>query len=401
MKGRLLTLNKKTIRDIEVRGKRVLVRVDFNVPTDDARNITDDTRIRAALPTIQYLLDQGAKVILTSHFGRPKGKVVDEYRLDKVAMHLGDLLGRPVHKTDEFISTEVKAATENIQPGTVILLENSRFHPGEEKNDPELSKRLAELADVYVNDAFGAAHRAHATTEGVAAHLPSVAGFLMEKEIEFLGQALANPKRPFVAVIGGAKVSDKIAVLDNLVSKVDALIIGGGMANTFLKAKGFEMGQSLVEADKVETARMIMDQAEAKRVHLLLPVDLVVAEEFKADAPHRVVEADQVGARDRALDIGPKSIDLFARELKSAATVVWNGPMGVFEMEPFAVGTKGVATAIANSQAISIIGGGDSAAAVEAAGVADKMSHISTGGGASLEFLEGKVLPGVAALMDK
>ncbi|MGE5652926.1 MAG: phosphoglycerate kinase [Bacillota bacterium] len=394
-------MNKKTIRDIDVRGKRVLVRVDFNVPTDDARNITDDTRIRAALPTIKYLLDQGAKVILTSHFGRPKGKVVDEFRLDKVATHLGDLLGRPVHKTDEFIGPEVKAAAQNIQPGTVMLLENSRFHPGEEKNDPELAKSLAELADVFVNDAFGAAHRAHATTAGVAAHLPSVAGFLMEKELQFLGQALSNPKRPFVAVIGGAKVSDKIAVLDNLVGKVDALIIGGGMANTFLKAKGYEMGQSLVEADKVEIAKMIMDQAKAKGVHLLLPVDLVVAEEFKADALHRVVEADHVGSDERALDIGPESIDLFAQELRNAATVVWNGPMGVFEMDAFATGTKGVAVAIANSHAVSIIGGGDSAAAVEAAGVADKMSHISTGGGASLEFLEGKVLPGVAALNDR
>lgn len=397
----MFSVNKKTIRDIDVRGKRVLVRVDFNVPTDDARNITDDTRIRAALPTIQYLLDQDAKVILTSHFGRPKGKVVDEFRLDKVAAHLSDLLGRPVHKTDEFIGPEVKAAVQNIHPGTVLLLENSRFHPGEEKNDPELARSLAKLADIFVNDAFGAAHRAHATTAGVAAHLPSVAGFLMEREIQFLGRALAHPKRPFVAVIGGAKVSDKIAVLENLVGKVDALIIGGGMANTFLKAKGLEMGQSLVEVDKVEIARAIMDQADAKGVRLLLPVDLVVAEEFRADAPHRVITADQVGAQDRALDIGPKTIELFAEELQGAATVVWNGPMGVFEMEAFAVGTKGVATAIASSNAISIIGGGDSAAAVEAAGVADKMSHISTGGGASLEFLEGKVLPGVAALMDK
>lgn len=388
----------KTIRDIDVTGKRVLVRVDFNVPLDQQGNVADDTRIRAALPTIRYLIQREARVILASHLGRPKGKVDDRYRLDPVARRLEELLGKPVVKVDDCIGEEPRAAVAGMQPGDVVLLENVRFHPGEGKNDERFARELAELADIYVNDAFGAAHRAHASTEGVAHFLPAVAGFLMEKEINALGQALSNPARPFVAILGGAKVSDKIGVIENLLDKVDTLIIGGGMANTFLAARGYPMGKSLLEADKVELARDLMARAKERGVKLLLPVDLVVAQAADPDAEPKVVPVDAVPEEWMALDIGPATVDSFSEAVRGAGSVIWNGPMGVFEMAPFAAGTFGLARALAESKATTIVGGGDTAAAVEKAGVADKMSHISTGGGASLEFLEGKVLPGVAAL---
>jgi phosphoglycerate kinase len=391
-------MNKKTIRDIDVAQKRVLVRVDFNVPQDKAGNITDDTRIRAALPTIQYLRDKGAKVILCSHLGRPKGKVVEEFRLTPVAKRLSDLLGAPVPKTNDCIGPEVDKAVAAMKPGDVLLLENLRFHAEEEANDRAFAKQLASVADVYVNDAFGTAHRAHASTEGVTHFLPAVAGFLMERELNFLGKATAAPTRPYVAILGGAKVSDKIAVIENLLPKVDQLIVGGGMANTFFKAQGYEVGASLVEDDKVELAKDLLQRGGKK---LLLPVDVVVADAFAADAKHQTVAVDKVPAGWRILDIGPQSVSEFAAVLRKAKTVVWNGPMGVFEFPAFAAGTVAIAKALAQSGATSIIGGGDSAAAVEQAGVADKITHISTGGGASLEFLEGKVLPGVAALQDK
>lgn len=391
-------MNKKTIRDIEVAGKRVLVRVDFNVPLDKAGQITDDTRIRAALPTIEYLRDKGAKVIVCSHLGRPKGKVAEEFRLTPVAKRLSELLGTPVRKTDDCIGPEVEKAVAAMKPGDVLLLENLRFHAEEEANDPGFAKQLAALADVYVNDAFGAAHRAHASTEGVAHFLPAVAGFLMERELTFLGKALADPTRPFVAILGGAKVSDKIGVIENLLPKVDWLIVGGGMANTFLKALGYEVGASLVEEDKVELAKDLLQRAGKK---LMLPVDVVIADAFAADAKHQTVPVDKVLPGWRILDIGPQSVEAFNAVLKKAKTVVWNGPMGVFEFPAFAAGTVAIAKSLAETDATTIIGGGDSAAAVEQAGVADKMTHISTGGGASLEFLEGRVLPGVAALQDK
>jgi phosphoglycerate kinase len=391
-------MNKKTIRDINVAQKRVLVRVDFNVPQDKAGNITDDTRIRAALPTIEYLRDKGAKVILCSHLGRPKGKVAEEFRLTPVAKRLSELLGAPVAKANDCIGPEVEKAVAALKPGDVLLLENLRFYAQEEANDPAFAKQLASVADVYVNDAFGTAHRAHASTEGVTHFLPAVAGFLMERELNFLGKATAEPTRPYMAILGGAKVSDKIAVIENLLPKVDQLIVGGGMANTFFKAQGYEIGASLVEDDKVELAKDLLKRGGKK---LLLPVDVVVADAFAADAKHQTVAVDKVPAGWRILDIGPKSVTKFAAALKKAKTVVWNGPMGVFEFPAFAAGTVAIAKALAKSGATSIIGGGDSAAAVEQAGVADKITHISTGGGASLEFLEGKVLPGVAALQDK
>ena len=395
-------MNKKTVQDLAVQNKRVLVRVDFNVPLDKATGaITDDARIRAALPTIRYLIGQGAMVVLCSHLGRPDGKVVDKLRLGSVAQRLSDLLGQPVAKTDDCVGPAVQAAVAAMQSGDVLLLENLRFQAEEEANDPAFARRLAALADVYVNDAFGTAHRAHASTEGVAHYLPAVAGFLMEKEIDYLSRALENPARPFDAIIGGAKVSDKIAVLQNLLDKVDALLIGGGMANTFLKAQGHEVGQSLVEDDKLDVARSLLAQAQARHVRLLLPVDVVVADKFAADAAWQVVAAKAVPADWRILDVGPQTVKLFAQELKAARTVVWNGPLGVFEFPAFAQGTIALAKTLAASSATTIIGGGDSAAAVERAGVADKITHISTGGGASLEFLEGKTLPGVAALLDK
>lgn len=395
-------MNKKTIDDIEVQGKRVFVRVDFNVPMDENRSITDDKRIRAAVPTIKALMERGAKVILASHFGRPKGKVVEEMRLDPVAKRLSELLGKEVTKVDDCIGDQVKQAVAQMKDGDVLLLENVRFHPGEEKNDPEFAKALAELADVYVNDAFGAAHRAHASTEGITKYVPvSVAGYLMKKEIEFLGGALENPARPFVAILGGAKVSDKIGVINNLIDKADTLIIGGGMAYTFLKAKGYEVGDSLLDAERIDLAKEMMAKAEAKGVKFMLPVDIVVADRFAPDAKTQVVDADKIPAGWQGLDIGPKTLQMFREAVADAKTVVWNGPMGVFEMPAFAKGTNGLAEVLAESDAITIIGGGDSAAAVEQAGLADKMSHVSTGGGASLEFLEGKELPGVAALDDR
>jgi len=388
---------KKTVRDVKVEGKRVLVRVDFNVPLAGGR-VTDDTRIRAALPTINYLLDHGAKVILMSHLGRPKGKVVDDLRLDPVSDRLAELLGRRVVKLHDCIGPEVEAAVARMQPGDVVLLENTRFHPEETSNDPAFARKLASLADVFINDAFGTAHRAHASTVGVAKYLPSVAGFLMEKEITFLGQALTAPERPFVAILGGAKISDKIGVIDNLLTKVDSLLIGGGMANTFLKAQGYQVGQSLVEDDSLDAAREMLERAGER---LALPVDVVVADRFDAEADSKVVPVGQVPEDWRILDIGPETVELFKQKLAGARTVVWNGPMGVFEFPRFAAGTEAIARILAESGATTIIGGGDSAAAVEQAGLADKMTHVSTGGGAALEFLEGKELPGVAALLER
>jgi phosphoglycerate kinase len=393
-------MNKKSIRDVDLTGKRVFCRVDFNVPMQDGV-ITDDTRIRAALPTIQYLLDANAKVILASHFGRPKGQVVEEMRLTAVGKHLSALLGKEVKKLDDSVGEAVEAAVAKMQPGDVILLENVRFHAGEEKNDPELAKRFAELADLFVNDAFGAAHRAHASTAGIARYIPAVAGLLMEKEIRFLGGALSQPVRPFTAIVGGAKVKDKIAVIENLLTKVDHLIIGGGMANTFLKAQGYGIGASLCEDDKLDLARSLMEQAKQRGVQLLMPVDVVVADRFAADAEKQTVSVDAIPDGWMALDIGPKSVEAFRHVIVDSRTVVWNGPMGVFEMDAFAQGTIGVAKAMAACAGTTIIGGGDSVAAVEKAGVAEQMTHISTGGGASLEFMEGKELPGVAVLEDK
>lgn len=395
-------MNKKTVKDIEVKGKRVFVRCDFNVPLDGDK-ITDDTRIVAALPTIRFLIDQGARVILASHLGRPKGEVNAKYSLDPVAVRLSELLGKNVQKSQDSIGDAVKERISLMEDGDVVLLENVRFHKGEEKNDPELAKAFAELADIFVNDAFGTAHRAHASTAGIADHLPAVAGFLMEKEIDVMGRALEDPNRPFTAIIGGAKVSDKITVLENLLEKVDQLIIGGGMANTFLKALGYELGNSLVEADKVELAGHLMKRAEELGVMVFLPEDLVVASEFKADAETKTVDSENEGvpAGWMALDIGPMTQRTFGLVVQRSNTVLWNGPMGVFEMDAFAKGTFSVAEAMAKCTGTTIIGGGDSVAAVEKAGVAEKMSHISTGGGASLEFLEGKALPGVVALNDK
>ena len=391
-------MNKKTIRDVDVKGKRVLVRVDFNVPLTKGQ-VADDTRIRAALPTLQYLLDQGALVILCSHLGRPKGQVADEFKMDPVAAHLAEILGRPVSKLDDCVGPDVEAAIDAGKPGDLFLLENTRFHPEETDNDPAFAQQLAALGDIYVNDAFGSAHRAHASTEGVTHYLPAVSGFLMEKELEFLGKALAAPARPFIAILGGAKISDKIGVIENLLDQVDGLLIGGGMANTFLKAEGYDVADSLVEDNSLDTARTLMERAHSK---LVLPVDVTVADRFDADAFSQVVSVAAVPPGWRILDIGPRTLELFRERLDGARTVVWNGPMGVFEFPKFAVGTEAVARILASlTDATTIIGGGDSAAAVERAGLADEMSHISTGGGASLEFLEGKTLPGVAALMDK
>ncbi len=389
---------KKTVSDVDVQGKRVLVRVDFNVPQNAAGQVTDDTRIRAALPTIDYLRQHGARVILASHLGRPKGKVVESMRLDPVATRLSQLLGQPVRKLNVAIGPEVRQAVEAMRPGDVLLLENLRFYPQEEANDPAFAQQLASVADLYVNDAFGTAHRAHASTEGVAHYLPAVAGLLMAKEIGYLGRALGSPERPFVAILGGAKVSDKISVIQNLLPKVDRLLIGGGMANTFFLAMGYEVGDSLVELDKVEMAKDLLGRGQGK---LVLPVDAVIADAFSAEAEHQAVPADKVPAKWRIMDIGPETVRRFTAALQGARTVVWNGPMGVFEFAPFATGTIAVAHVVADlPNATTIVGGGDSVAAVEAAGVAGRISHISTGGGASLEFLEGKALPGVAILQD-
>ena len=397
-------MNKKTIRDIDVAGKRVLVRVDFNVPLDAEQHITDDTRITAALPTIQYLLDHRAAVILMSHLGRPKGKAVDTMRLTPVAQHLSALLDKPVQMASDCIGPAVEALAKNLQPGHVLLLENLRFHNEEEQNDAEFARQLASLGELYVNDAFGTAHRAHASTEGVTHYMPGVAGFLMEKEINYLGGALENPRRPFAAIIGGAKVSDKIAVLERLISMVDILLIGGGMANTFLKAEGYEIGDSLFEEGKVDVAKELITKARQRGLKFLLPTDVTIADRFAADATHKVVASTEVSPGWRIMDIGPESIAAFRQALEGAQTIVWNGTLGVAEMPPFAKGSDAIIEILAErtgAGATTIIGGGDSAAAVDQAGAADKMSHVSTGGGASLEFLEGRVLPGVAALQDK
>ncbi|HEU0169227.1 MAG TPA: phosphoglycerate kinase [Chloroflexota bacterium] len=390
---------KQSVRDVDVRGKRVLVRVDFNVPLDGTR-ITDDTRIRAAVPTIQYLIGQGAKTALISHLGRPDGKPSDKYRLEPVADRLTQLLGRPVLYLRECVGAEVERAIADMAEGGVALLENVRFHAEEEKNDPAFAEQLARLADVYVNDAFGTAHRAHASTEGVAHHLPAVAGFLMQKEIDTMERALANPERPFVAIIGGAKVSDKIGVLDNLLSKVNALLIGGGMANTFLVAIGCSIGQSLVEQDKVPEARRLISEADKRKVQLMLPRDVVIGSAFANDAERKTVTCQETPPEWRIMDIGPTTVKEYSDVITKAGTVVWNGPMGVFEMDNFADGTRGVATAVAACRGLTIVGGGDSVAAIEQAGLADQITHVSTGGGATLELLEGRTLPGVAALRD-
>jgi len=396
-------MNKKTVRDINVKGKRVLMRVDFNVPLKGEPGslgvVTDDTRIRAALPTIQYLLGQGAAVILMSHLGRPKDGPDPKYSMKPTATHLAGLLGKPVAFVGECVGAEAQAAAAALKPGELLVLENTRFYPGETKNDLTLAAQMAALADIYVNDAFGSAHRAHASTEGVAHFLPAVAGFLMEKELAYLGGALENPRRPFVAILGGAKVSDKIAVIESLLDKADLLLIGGGMANTFFKAQGLAIGDSLVEDAALDTARTLVAKAGSR---LVLPVDVVVADAFDANAAMQTVPVDAVPAGWRILDIGPATVARFREALTPAKTVVWNGPMGVFEFPRFAAGTVSVAELVAElPDATTVIGGGDSAAAVAQAGLADKMSHISTGGGASLEFLEGKALPGVMALNDR
>lgn len=390
-------MNKKTVRDIDLKGKRVFMRVDFNVPMAEGK-VTDDKRIRAALPTIQYVLEQGASVLLASHLGRPKGGPDPEFSLKPAAEVLSNLLGRPVIMAPDCVGPEVEAIARNLKPGEVVMLENTRFHKGEEKNDLELAKQMAALADVYVNDAFGSAHRAHASTEGIARFLPAVAGFLMEQELEYLGRAIANPEHPYIAILGGAKISDKILVVETLASRCDKLIIGGGMANTFLAAKGLNMQESLVETESIETAKALLEKLGEK---LVLPVDAVVADRFDAEAESQVVDVEHIPAGWRMLDVGPKTIELYKRTLQGAKLIVWNGPVGVFEFPKFAEGTFALARLLAESGATTVIGGGDSASAVKKAGVAKQMTHVSTGGGASLEFLEGKELPGVAALNDK
>ncbi len=394
-------LNKKTVEDIEVTGKKVLVRCDFNVPFDGEGNISDPKRIDEALKTIKYLVDKKAKVILCSHLGRPKGEFNMKYSLAPVAAYLSKALGFEVKMASDVVGESAQSIAQSLQDGEVELIENVRFHKEEEKNDPEFSKKLASLAEIYVNDAFGTAHRAHASTAGVADYLPAVCGYLIQKEITVMGGALEDPKRPFVAILGGAKVSDKIGVITNLLDKVDTLIIGGGMAYTFMKALGYSTGTSICELDKVELANDIMAQAKAKNVNFLIPEDTVVGKEYKPDTEFKTVDSDKIEDDWMGLDIGPKTREKFATALVGAGTVVWNGPMGVSEWENFAAGTISVAKAVAESGAISIIGGGDSAAAVEKLGYADRMTHISTGGGASLEFIEGKVLPGIACLNDK
>ena len=390
-------MNKKTVKDIDLKGKRVLMRVDFNVPMQ-AGKVTDDKRIKASLPTIQYVLAQGAALILMSHLGRPKGGPDPEFSLKAASEVLAGLLGKPVQMAPDCVGPEVEKMANALKPGDVLMLENTRFHAGEEKNDLDLAKQMAVLGDVYVNDAFGSAHRAHSSTEGVARYLPAVSGFLMELELEYLGRATSNPEHPYIAILGGAKISDKIAVVENLLAKCDKLIIGGGMANTFLAAKGINMQDSLVEAGSVDTAKSILVKSGDK---LLLPVDAVIADKFEAEANNKVVDVDKVPAGWRIMDIGPKSIEAFKAALTGAKLIVWNGPMGVFEMPKFAEGTFAIAKLLADSGATTVIGGGDSASAVKKAGVAKQMTHVSTGGGASLEFLEGKELPGVAALLDK
>ena len=394
-------MNKKTVKDIDLKNKKVLVRCDFNVPMDENRNITDNRRIVAALPTIKYLLEQNCKVVLCSHLGRPKGEFKPEFSLKPVAKELSKLLGQEVIMAKDVIGEDAKNKAENLKNGEVLLLENVRFHREETDNDPEFAKKLASFGEVFVNDAFGTAHRAHASTEGVTKYLPAVSGFLIEKELKFLGEALENPERPFVAILGGSKVSDKIGVIENLLEKVDTLIIGGGMAYTFFKAQGYSVGDSLCEEDKCDLALEIMEKAKEKKVKFLLPIDNKIGKEFKPDTESKTVKSTEIPDGWEGLDIGEETIKLYKEELQNAKTIVWNGPLGVFEFDQFAVGTNEIAKALGDIDAIKIIGGGDSAAAVEKAGLADKMTHISTGGGASLEFLEGKKLPGIEALMDK
>ncbi len=390
-------MNKKTVKDIELKGKRVFMRVDFNVPMAEGK-VTDDKRIKAALPTIQYVLDQGASLLLASHLGRPKGGADPEFSLRAASEVLSTLINRPVTMAPDCVGPEVEAIAKALKPGDVVMLENTRFHKGEEKNDLELAKQMAALADVYVNDAFGSAHRAHSSTEGIARFLPAVSGFLMEQELEYLGKAVANPEHPYIAILGGAKISDKILVVETLASKCDKLIIGGGMANTFLAAKGLNMQDSLVEAEALETAKTLLGKLGDK---LVLPVDAIIADKFDAEANTQTVDVDKIPAGWRMLDVGPKTISVYKSTLDGAKLIVWNGPVGVFEMPKFAEGTFALAKLMAESKAVTVIGGGDSASAVKKAGVAKQMTHVSTGGGASLEFLEGKELPGVAALNDK
>ncbi|MBO5478138.1 MAG: phosphoglycerate kinase [Clostridia bacterium] len=394
-------MNKKTVRDIDVKGKKVLVRCDFNVPQDENGNITDTRRIVSSLPTIKYLLENGAKVILCSHLGRPKGEVKREFSLAPVAKELSKELGIEVKLASDIIGESAKSLAANLKEGEVILLENVRFDAREEKNDPEMAKELASLAEIYVNDAFGTSHRAHASTAGVADYLPAVSGFLIEKEIDFMGNALENPARPFVAILGGKKVSDKIGVINSLLEKVDTLMIGGAMAYTFFKAQGFEVGNSICELDKLDLALELIEKAKKKNVKFMLPVDNKIGKEFKEDTESKIVKCSEIPEGWEGYDIGPETIKAYQEELKKAKTIVWNGPLGLFEFDQFAIGTNEIAKTLAEVDAVTIIGGGDSAAAIEKAGLADKMTHISTGGGASLEFLEGKKLPGIECLQDK
>ena len=394
-------MNKKTVKDIDLKGKKVFVRCDFNVPMDENQNITDNTRIKAALPTIKYLLEQNCKIILASHLGRPKGEVKPEFSLKPVAKELSKLLGKDVIMANDVIGEDATSKAENLKEGEIMLLENVRFHKEETDNDPEFAKKLASMAEIFVNDAFGTAHRAHASTTGIADYIPGVAGFLIEKELKFLGNAINNPERPFVAILGGAKVSDKIGVIDSLLDKVDTLMIGGGMAYTFFKAQGYNVGNSLCEVEKTDLALEAMEKAKAKGVKLLLPIDTKIGKEFKPDTESKTVAWTEIPDEWEGFDIGEKTIEMFKNELQSAKTVIWNGPLGLFEFDQFAIGTNEIAKALSKIDATTIIGGGDSAAAVEKAGLADKMTHISTGGGASLEFLEGKKLPGIECLLDK
>ena len=394
-------MNKKTVRDIDLKGKKVFVRCDFNVPMDENQNITDNTRIVAALPTIKYLLEQNCKIILASHLGRPKGEFKPEYSLKPVAKELSKLLNKEVIMANDVIGEDAIKKASELKEGEILLLENVRFHREETDNDPEFAKKLASMAEVFVNDAFGTAHRAHASTAGIADYLPAVAGFLIEKELKFLGEAINNPERPLVAILGGAKVSDKIGVIDNLLEKVDTLMIGGGMTYTFFKAQGYEVGKSICELDKLDLAKELMEKAKNKGVKLMLPVDTKVGKEYSADTESKTVKSTEIPADWEGLDIGEETIKLYSEELQKAKTVIWNGPLGVFEFPQFAIGTNSIAKVLADLDATTIIGGGDSAAAVKKAGLEDKMTHISTGGGASLEFIEGKKLPGIECLMDK
>ena len=394
-------MNKKTVKDIDLKGKKVFVRCDFNVPMDENQNITDNTRIVAALPTIKYLLEQNCKIILASHLGRPKGEVKPEFSLKPVAKELSKQLGKEVIMANDVIGEDAMTKASNLKEGEIMLLENVRFHREETDNDPEFAKKLASMAEIFVNDAFGTAHRAHASTTGIADYIPGVAGFLIEKELKFLGNAINNPERPFVAILGGAKVSDKIGVIDSLLDKVDTLMIGGGMAYTFFKAQGYNVGNSLCEVEKTGLALQAMEKAKEKGVKLLLPIDTKIGKEFKPDTESKTVAWTEIPDEWEGFDIGEKTIEMFKNELQNAKTVIWNGPLGLFEFEQFAIGTNEIAKTLAELDATTIIGGGDSAAAVTKAGLADKMTHISTGGGASLEFLEGKKLPGIECLQDK